>query len=150
MLKFTYLYYYIFSQKFFVTRRINKPCPQLQVIYSQWPFSAGKFRTSKSCSVFLRHMSLIVKMKQTKYYRTVRCSCEDMFVFDSCSLFWIVPYKRVHTTETTGLLTIWKKTTTAIRVSVSKLYVTFFLWCCRQTEGWGDCFLKFLDQNIWT
>jgi len=36
-----------------------------------------------------------------------------------------VPYKKAKTTETTVLLRSWKKTPTAIRVSVSKIYVTF-------------------------
>jgi len=48
-----------------------------------------------------------------------------------------VPYKKVHKTETTALSRSWKKTTTAIGVSVSKLYVTFFLWFCSQTRARG-------------
>jgi len=28
----------------------------------------------------------------------------------------------------------WKKPATAFRVPVNKVYVTFFLWCCSQTE----------------
>jgi len=35
---------------------------------------------------------------------------------------------------------------TAIRVFVSKLYVTFIQWCCRQTERTGDCLLRFLHH----
>jgi len=38
-----------------------------------------------------------------------------------------VPYTRAHTTETTALSRSWKKTTTAIGVSVSKLYVSVVL-----------------------
>jgi len=70
-----------------------------------------------------------------------------MFNFDTHSLFWNVSYKMVHTTETTALSRSWKNTPTAIEVSVSKLYVTFFLWCCNQNEWWGDCLLRFLDHT---
>jgi len=48
-----------------------------------------------------------------------------------------MPYKRVHTTETTALTSSWNKTT-GNRVSVSKVYITSFLWCCSQTEGYSD------------
>jgi len=41
---------------------------------------------------------------------------------------------RAHTTETTTLAWCWKEMLHAIRVSLSKLYVTFFLWCCSQIE----------------
>jgi len=48
--------------------------------------------------------------------------------------FEICPIKGPQT-ETTALSRSWKKTAPAVRESVSKLYVTFFLWCCSQTEG---------------
>jgi len=47
----------------------------------------------------------------------------------------ICPIKRVHTTETNAKSSSWQKAPIGIRVSVSKVYVTFFLWYCRQTEG---------------
>jgi len=58
-----------------------------------------------------------------------------MLALDTQSLFYNVPYKGAHTTEPTVLLRSWKKTPTAIGVSVSKLYDTSFLWSCSQTEG---------------
>jgi len=85
-------------------------------------------------SVIVRHNDLIVTTKQ-RTIALVGYSHEDMFVFDTHSLFRNVPYKMAHTTETTALSRSWKKTPTAIREAVSKLYVTFFLWCCSQTES---------------
>jgi hypothetical protein len=72
------------------------------------------------------------------------CSCEDMIVFDTQGLFWNVSYNRVHTNETTTLSRSWKRTPTEIRLSVSKLYVSF---CgaatklrARATVCWGSYF----------
>jgi len=53
----------------------------------------------------------------------------------------------VHTTVTTALSGNWKKSTTGIRLCVSKLYATFFLWCCSETEDYGDCLLRFPDHT---
>jgi len=44
-----------------------------------------------------------------------------------------MPYQSFHATETTALSRDWKKTPTAIRVSVSKVYVTF----CGAAANWG-------------
>ena len=70
-------------------------------------------------------MSLKLRRNKKSTIATVRISREDMCAIETCCLFCNVPYKRPHTTETTGLLRSWKKTLTAIGVSVSKLYVTF-------------------------
>jgi len=48
---------------------------------------------------------------------------------------------------TTAMLWSWQKTPTAFRVSVSKFYVTSFLWICSLTERYGDCLLRFLDHT---
>ena len=53
----------------------------------------------------------------------------------------------VFRSETTALSRGWKDRPKAVRVSVGKLHVTFFLWCCSETEGWGDCLLWFLDHT---
>jgi len=44
-----------------------------------------------------------------------------------------MPYQTVHTTETTALSRILKKTPIGIRVSVSKVYVIF----CGAVANWG-------------
>jgi len=44
-----------------------------------------------------------------------------------------MPYQTVHTTETTALLRSWKKTATAIRVSVVKFMLLSVV--LQQTEG---------------
>jgi len=54
----------------------------------------------------------------------VKYSREEFIAFDTCGLFCNVPYKKVHTTQTTALSRSSKKTATAVGVSVSKLYVT--------------------------
>ena len=59
----------------------------------------------------------------------------------------IMRYQTVHTSETTALSISWKQKPIGIRVSVSKVYVNFFLWCCSQTEGYSDCLLRFLDHT---
>jgi len=48
-----------------------------------------------------------------------------MIACDTHSRFCNTPYQKVHTIETAALWRIWKKTLTAIGVSVSKVYVTF-------------------------
>jgi hypothetical protein len=55
----------------------------------------------------------------------VKYSLLYMFVFDTYSWFWNMPYQTVHTTDTTALSRSWQKTAIGIRVSVSKVYVTF-------------------------
>ena len=57
-----------------------------------------EFKTSKGCSLFLRHAFLLFTMKQ-RTLAAVKCSCEDMLTFDTCSVFCNVPYKRVHMTN---------------------------------------------------
>jgi len=71
---------------------------------------------------------------------------EDMFVFDKQTYSAMWPIKLLPQDWKTALSRSWKKTPTAVGVSVSKLYVTFFLWCCNQTEGYGDCLLTFLHR----
>jgi hypothetical protein len=41
----------------------------------------------------------------------------------------------------------WKKRSTSIGVSVSKLYVTFILWSYSDTVGEGDSLLMYLDHT---
>ena len=75
----------------------------------------------------LSQVTTNLKLRRNKR-RTIapaRYSPEDIIAFDTSCQFYNVPYKRPHTTETTALSKSWKKTPTAIGVSVSKLYVTF-------------------------
>jgi hypothetical protein len=53
--------------------------------------------------------------------------------------------KITHKYVTTIISRSWKQTPTSIREPVSKL--CYFLWCCSQTEGYGDCMLRFLDHT---
>ena len=107
--------FYISYQKFFARREILLAILKL-TLFSQ---SSLRFSKSPECT------SVIIFRNLQSNIAAVSNSPEDMFTFDTQSLFCNVPYKRLHTTETTGLSRSWKKTLTAIGVSVSKLYVTF-------------------------
>ena len=85
-----------------------------EIVASCWTYFASKF--------------IIVTWNKQRILVTLRCSCEEMFAFYTCSLFLNVPCNRVHTTETTAQSSSWKKTSTTIRVSVSQLYVISL--CC--------------------
>ena len=54
----------------------------------------------------------------------VRYAHEDVFAINTHTVFGNLPYKRTQRTETTAQSSSWKKTQTALRSSVSKLYVT--------------------------
>jgi len=77
---------------------------------------------SNLLSLILRH--IFYKVTTLCTTAAVIYSWEDMFVFDTHNLFRNVPYKRTHTNEPAALSRSWKKTATAIRVSVSKFYVS--------------------------
>jgi len=89
----------------------------------------------QNTAVHLQHIFHKFTTKQKCTIAYIRWSFEDVFFFDTQGLFENVTYEMTHTTEKPALSRSWKKTPTAIRVSVSKLYVTFSLWCCSQTEG---------------
>ena len=61
-----------------------------------------------------------------------------MFAFNTQSFLWNLPYIFHHTTENSALSGSWKMTTSAFRESVSKFYVTSFLWYWSHTGGHGD------------
>jgi hypothetical protein len=65
----------------------------------------------------------------------VSCFSENMFDFDVYSLYGNLTHNSAQTAVTTAPSRNWKRRPTAIRVSVSTIYVTFFMWCCNQTEG---------------
>jgi len=85
---------------------------------------------SKRCSVLFSHNFFKHKTKQSTI-APVRCSCECMFAFITQCLFRNMPYIRAHTTENPARSWGWKKTATVIGESVSRNYVTSFLWCWR-------------------
>jgi len=70
-------------------------------------------------SVFLGLIFLIVTTKQQITIATPKGSSEGMFAFDTCCLFWNMPYKKANVSDTTVLSTSLKKTPTTIRESVS-------------------------------
>jgi hypothetical protein len=69
------------------------------------------------------------------YLSSTRGACSEMYP------------RKFHTTRKTALSKTWKMTPTTIRVPVNKIYVTFSLWRCSQTEGYGECFLRFPDHT---
>jgi hypothetical protein len=89
--------------------------------------------TSNRLSLISSH-SFLLKWRRNKQsnFTPVSCYREDMLTFDTQSLFRNVPYECVYTTDTTAISWSWKNTLTAIRLPVSKLCVTFFLWFCSQ------------------
>jgi len=89
-----------------------------------------EFMKSKKCSLFLRHAFLSFTTKQQSTIAAVRNSYEDMFAFDTRSFFLNVSYKRAHMSNNRNVLELAED---ADSISVSKLYVTFFLWCCSQS-----------------
>jgi len=58
-----------------------------------------EFMYSKSCSLFLRNTFLSFTTKQQRTIAAVSSSAEDIFAFDTCSLFWNVSYKVAHVTN---------------------------------------------------
>ena len=60
---------------------------------------AEEFMKSKWCSLFLRNTFISFTTKQQNTIAAVSSSGEDMFAFDTCSLFWNVSYKVVHMTN---------------------------------------------------
>jgi len=86
-------------------------------MYSQWSWSARGALDVKKVFSYI-NTQFPYSYDETSFIAPVRCSREGMFAFDTCSLFWNVPYKRVHTTEGTALSRSWNKRPTAIVVSV--------------------------------
>jgi hypothetical protein len=104
---------------------------------SHWPFAAIEAYDIKQNFVFL--VIMFIKLQRNKLLShlsgvPVKTWCRYV-CFRRQSLFLNVPYKKAQTTEKNAQSRSWKKTPTSIRVSVSKLNVTFFVWCCSQTEG---------------
>jgi hypothetical protein len=94
--------------------------------------------------IFIRVGGATMYNEMLHDYSACQLSREDMFVFDTYSWFWNMPYQTVHTTETTAVLRSWKKTTIGIRVSVSKVYVTF----CGAAANWGlQWLLRFIENT---
>ena len=100
--------------------------------YQTFACLASYFSQIKMKQITLSHMSYISWI---------------LYCLRNKQLLWNVPSKTVQTTATSALSRSWKKTPTAIRLSVSKVDVTSFLWCCSQTEGQSDCLLRFLDHT---
>jgi hypothetical protein len=59
-----------------------------------------------------------------KILARLRYTRGGVFAFNTNNVFENLPYKRTHRTERIAQLRSWKKTQTALRSSVSKLYVT--------------------------
>jgi hypothetical protein len=111
--------------KLFVTKRNKLTVSKVTINV----FTIILFRQSSSGSqkgVWFSYVTTTLELQRNKLLsRLSGILLEGTFAFDTCSLFWNVPYKSVHTTETTALSSSWKKTPTAIPVFVSKLYFTF-------------------------
>jgi len=60
---------------------------------------AEEFMKWKCCCLFLRNTFLSFTTKQQNTIAAVSSSAEDMFAFDTCSLFWNVSYKVAHMTN---------------------------------------------------
>jgi len=117
-------------------------------MYSHWPCSARGALVIRKHQVILFHNFIIFTTKVTKYYCASSLFCDHIITFETQSLFSNVPYKMVHITVTPAPSRRWKKTATAQRVYVSKIYGTSFLWCCRKTGGYGDCLWRFLVHTV--
>ena len=95
-------------------------------------------RTSRRCWILLRRNKELSHLSGVPF---------NVCLFSTRAAYCYICPIKVPQTKRTALSRSWKKTPTSIRVSVSKLLVTFFLWCCGQTEGCGDCLLRFLGHT---
>jgi hypothetical protein len=114
--------------------KINNEFLCLLIMYSQLSCSDKGTYDVKSVTFSKDTTCLLLRRNKQRTIATLKCSCEDTFVFDTCSLSEICP-KNVHWSQITALTRSWKKTQTAKPVSVSNIFITSFPWCCSQTHG---------------
>jgi hypothetical protein len=95
-------------------------------IFTKNLFSQRSVGRQKSFRLSHFATSLYLRRKKQITITQVGYSREDRLALDTWSLFWNVAYKRAHMSERTTLSRSWRKTPTVIRISLSKVYVTFF------------------------
>jgi hypothetical protein len=122
------------SQPVIVTRRKQIKISKLKIRYSHRYFIASASYDVLKKFVYFKTQLLKVTTKQSTL-AAVSCYCQNMFAFDTQSLLWNVLYKWVLQVLNKCTVEELGETRTAIRVSVSKYCVIFFLWRCSQTEG---------------